>query len=471
MGRVVLASASYTARSLIASAQRAINVYAENNPVDAAAPTTFYGTPGRKLHSTIPGNGGVRCLFEASNGTLFAARGAELYRMASGTWVFVAGLASSVGPVYGCDNGISAVFVDGSTTAPTVQLSSLTTGVMSGDGWYGSDFVDYLDGFFIFNRPGTQTFYISGALDLTLDALDFASAESVPDTLLRCMKDHNDLIMFGSKSTEVFSSGGGLFPFDRISGATMEVGIAAKHSVCKMDNSVFWLGSDERGDATVWRMQGYQPQRKGTHALEEELRTYARIDDAFAFSYQMAGHSWYQITFPTAGKTWVFDAASEQWAERVYRNPDNSYDRVRDNCHVFTQRKHLVGDWENGNVYELDLDTYTDNGAPIARVKSFQHMSADNVRQFFDKLTLDVEAGVGNAADPDPQIYLRWSDDGGKTWSNMQSASLGKVGEFRNKANFNRLGMGRDRVFELSTTANAKIAFQGAFVEARRGTS
>lgn len=471
MPRVILTSASYTSRSPIASEQRCINLYPEANPADAAAPMTFYGTPGRKLHSTIPGAGGVRCLFEASNKVVFAARGAQLYRYDAGTWVFVADLASSSGPVYAVDNGISAVFVDGTTTAPTVQLSSFATGVMSGEGWYGSDFVDYLNGFFIFNRPGTQTFYISGALDLTLDPLDFASAESVPDNLLRVIKDHNDLIMFGVKSTEVFSAGGDLFPFDRISGATMEVGIAAPHSACKMDNSVFWLGSDERGDATVWRMQGYQPQRKGNHALEEEMRTYERIDDAIGFSYQMSGHSWYQLTFPAAGKTWCFDAATEQWHERAYRKPDNSLDRVRDNCHLFTGRKHLVGDWENGNVYELDLDTYTDNGAPITRVKSFQHMSADNARQFFDKLTIDMEAGVGNASEPDPQVYLRWSDDGGKTWSTILSAAIGQVGEYRNKANFNRLGMGRDRVFEVSTAANAKIALQGAFIEARRGTS
>lgn len=470
MGRITLQTASYSTRSLVASAQRCINLYPESNPVDASAPMTFYGTPGRKLFSTMPGSGGVRCLFLSSNGVLFGVCGADLMRLDGASWMFVAALASTSGPVYGCDNGISAVFVDGTTTAPTVQLTSLVTGVMSGEGWYGSDFVDYLDGFFIFNRPGTQTFYISGALDLTLDPLDFASAESVPDTLLRCMKDHNDIIMFGVKSTEVFSSAPDLFPFSRISGATMEVGIAAPNSACKMDNSVFWLGADERGDATVWRMQGYQPQRKGTHALEEELRTYARIDDAIGLSYQMGGHSWYQLTFPTANKTWVFDAATEQWHERAWRNPSNQLGRVRDNCHVFINRQHLVGDWENGNVYELDLDTYQDNGQPITRVKSFQHMTADNARQFFDRMTLDMEAGVGVGAD-DPQVYLRWSNDGGKTWSNMLTTSLGKTGEYANKANFNRLGMGRDRVFEVSTTANAKIALQGAFIDARKGTS
>lgn len=471
MGRVVLTSASYSSRSLIASAQRSVNLYPESNPPDASAPTTFYGTPGRRLHSVIPGSGGVRGLFESSNGDLYGTRGADLCRYVGGVWTPTAALASSSGPVYAADNGISAVFVDGTTTAPTVLLADHSTSVMSGDGWYGADFIEFLNGFFIFNKPDTQQFTISGAYSTALDPLDFASAEAIPDDIVRPVKDHNDIIFFGTKSTEVYSSSPGEFPFSSISGATMEVGCAAAHSPCRMDNSVFWLGADERGDAMVWRMQGYQPQRVSTHALEEEMRGYATISDAQGFSYQQAGHSFYQLTFPSAGKTWCYDAATTQWGERAYRTPTNLLTRVRDNCHVFHERKHLVGDWENGNIYELDLDTYTDNGEPIERIKSFQHMSADGVRQFFTRLTLDMQAGVGNDSEPDPQVSMRYSDDGGYTWSTLLTRPLGKIGEFLNKPQFDRLGSGRDRIFEVSTAAACKIVLQGAFLNARLGTS
>lgn len=465
MGRVVLQTASYTARSLGASAQRCVNLYPEINPVDAPAPVTFYGTPGRKLFSAMPGSGGVRCLFQASNGDLFAVRGAKLYHYSAGAWLALADLATTSGRVYGADNGISAVFVDGSVIAPTVKLADYTTGVMAGDGWTGANFVDFLDGFLIFNKPNSQQFFITGALDLTLDALDFASAESVPDKLVRHMRDHNEIWMFGQRSTEVFGNGGGAFPFERISGANMEIGCAAPDSPARMDNSVLWLGSDERGDAMVWRAQGYQPVRISTHALEEEMRTYARIDDAFAYSYQQSGHSFYVLTFPSSKKTWAYDAATQQWHERAYRTAANELTRVRDNCHVFWQRKHLVGDWENGNVYELDLDTYTDNGAPIARLKSFQHMTSGNLRQFFTRLTLDMQAGVGG------NVSLRWSDDGGYTWSNLLTVPLGNIGQYGNKPVFHRLGQGRDRVFEVSTAADSKIVLQGAFLDVNTGTA
>lgn len=470
MRRVVLTTASYSARSLIANAQRCVNLYPEVNPADSAAPMTFYGAPGRKLWSTLP-TAPVRGLFQASNGVFFAVGGNKLYRYNAGAWVELSTMATSSGPTYAADNGISAVFTDGTMTAPTVNLTTFATGYMSGDGWYGSAFVDFLDGFFVFTKPDSQQFYSTAAYDLTVDALDFASAESNADRIVRQIRDHNEIWFFGTKTTEVFGNSGGAFPFERISGATQEMGIAAPHSACRMDNSIIWLGADERGDAMVWRAQGYSPSRISTHAWEEEVRTYSRIDDAIAFSYQQGGHSFYQITFPEASKTWDYDAATLQWHERAYRPDTNRLERVRDNCHVFYDRKHLVGDWETGEIFELDLDTYTDNGAEIARIKSFQHMTADNARQFFSRLVLDMQAGVGHSADPDPQVSLRWSDDGGRTWSSLLTTSIGKVGQYLNKPCFNRLGMGRDRVFEVSTSVNARVVLQGAFIEVSVGTS
>lgn len=472
MPRILLQTASYTSRSLLASAQRCINMYGELTPVDALAPMTFYSTPGRRLFSAVPGSGGMRGLFVASNGDLYASRGPDLYRYKSQAWEKVASHGMDTGPVYASDNGISAVFVDGTRTAPTISLATGAVSSMKGTGWYGADYVEFLNGFFVFNKPDTQQFYITGAYDLTLDALDFASSESSPDKLVRLIRDHNDLILFGEKSTEVFGPAGGSdFAFAAISGATMDVGCAAPHSVSKMDNTVWWLGNDSRGDAIVWRMNGYQPLRVSTHALEEEMRKYSTIADAIGYSYQQSGHSFYVLTFPTAGKSWAYDAATQQWAERAYRLPNNQLTRLRDNCHVFYQRKHLVGDWENGNIYELDADTFTDNGAPIARLKSFQHLSSNGVRQFFDKLTIDMQAGLGSSAEPAPELYLRWSDDGGNTWSSLRTASIGQVGQYLHKPNFLRLGSGRDRVFEISTVASAPIAFQGAFLEWRAGTS
>lgn len=469
--RIPLLSASYTAASLSANAQRCVNLYPEVNTPDSPAPVTFYGTPGLLLWSTLP-TLPVRGLFASSNGVLLAVGGDRIYRLNAGKWVELTTLTTNNGPVYFDDNGISGVFVDGTTTAPTFNIATFSASTMSGDGWYGADFVAYVDGFFVFNKPNSQSFYKTGALDLTLDALDFASAEAVPDKLIGLLVDHREVWLFGDRSTEVFGNTGAAdFPFERIGGAVMPVGCVAKHSPARVDNSVVWLGRSEHGHGIVYRAQGYAPVRISTHAIESEWKTYARLDDAFSWCYQQGGHEFYVLTFPTASKTWAWDAATREWHERAYRNTSNVLGRHRANCHVLYDGKNLVGDFESGNIYELSPATYSDNGDVIPRIKSFQHMVADGKRQFFHSFELDMERGVGNAEEADPHVTLRWSDNGGRTWSASLVRSLGKIGEYDTRPRFNRCGMGRDRVFEIMTTAKAKIVLQGAFVEATGGVS
>jgi hypothetical protein len=65
----------------------------------------------------------------------------------------------------------------------------------------------------------------------------------------------------------------------------------------------------------------------------------------------------------------------------------------------------------------------------------------------------------------DPQVMLRWSDDGGHTWSNEHWRSMGKTGAYGTRVLWRRLGMTlklRDRVYEVSGTDQTKIAIMGA---------
>jgi hypothetical protein len=65
----------------------------------------------------------------------------------------------------------------------------------------------------------------------------------------------------------------------------------------------------------------------------------------------------------------------------------------------------------------------------------------------------------------DPQVMLRWSDDGGHTWSNDHWRSMGKTGTYGTRVIWRRLGMTlklRDRVYEVSGTDQTKIAIMGA---------
>lgn len=469
MPRVALLTASYVARSKKASNQRCVNLYPELNPQDAPSPTTFYGTPGYTVWDTIPGTGAVRLLYVSSKGIFFSVRGSQVFRLQNGNWVACGSLGTTDGRVVGADNGLQAVFVDGTTVAPTVNLSDFTLGGMSGDGWFGADFAYFLNGRILFNKPGTQQFYWTGLYVLTLDPLDFSSAEGSPDNIVAMLVDHAELWFWGPSSLEIFyDSGDADAPFQRVQGAFNEVGCVAPHSVNRLDNTIYWLGRDRNGGNIVFRASNYQPQRVSTHAIEQEFDTYSRTDDAFSWTYQQEGHTFFVLVFPTASKTWVYDVATQLWHERAYRKEDGSLIRHRGNCHAYFDSKHLVGDFETGDVYEMRLDVHQDNGADIERFKDMPHNS-QGVRTFYSRFRLDCEVGVGDELGSEPNVWIQWSDDGGISWSSSIICSLGKIGETKKQVNVTRCGSGQDRIFRIGTSANARIAFNGAFVNAVPG--
>jgi len=67
---------------------------------------------------------------------------------------------------------------------------------------------------------------------------------------------------------------------------------------------------------------------------------------------------------------------------------------------------------------------------------------------------LSISNGALNEIQPypaarDPQIMLRWSDDGGKTWSDEHWESAGQAGTYKTRCHWHRLGRSRDRVYEM----------------------
>jgi hypothetical protein len=335
----------------------------------------------------------------------------------------------------------------------------------------GAVTVGYLDGYFIFQEPNSQKFWTSELLDGTqIDPLSFASAEGMPDNLVSLFVDHREVWLFGTQSVEVwYNAGDTPFPLARIQGAVNEIGCAATFSVAKMDNSLFWLGSDARGQGVVFRANGYTGQRISTHAVEYAIQSYGTISDAIAFTYQQDGHAFYVLSFPTAQKTWVFDVATAAWHERAgFANGE--FIRHRANCQTFFNNEVVVGDFQTGKIYAYDLDVFADDTLPQKWLRSWRALpqGQNNLKRTAQHaLQLDCESGVGlvTGQGSDPQVMLRWSDDGGHTWSNEHWAGIGKMGQYGFRAFWRRLGMTnklRDRVYEVSGTDPVKIAIMGA---------
>ena len=463
---------SYVARSVNAADNRMVNLFPEATPDGGKTAGFLNRAPGLKFQQTI-GTGPIRGLWaHQTNGVnFFVASGTEFYKVNALT-----GSATKLGDITGtgqvsiADNGTQLFIACNPDSYIYDEVTNVFQQITDPD-FPGAVTVGYLDGYFVFNEPDSQRMWVTALLNgLDVNPLDFASAEGSPDGIVAINVDHREVWVFGTDSIEVwYDAGLADFPLQRIQGAFNEIGCVATFSVAKLDNGLFWLGCDARGQGIVYRANGYTGTRVSTHAIEYAIQSYGNISDAIAYTYQQDGHAFYVLTFPSANATWVYDVATQAWHERAGWD-NGSFTRHRSNCQCNFQGEIIVGDYENGNIYTLDLDTYADNDGIQKWLRSWRALptGTNNLKRSAQHtLQLDCESGVGlnNGQGADPQVMLRWSDDGGHTWSNEHWSSMGKIGQFFRRVFWRRLGMTlklRDRVYEISGTDPVKIAIMGA---------
>ena len=494
---------SYTSLSPNAAIERCVNLYPELIESHSDAQTkevVLYGTPGYRRFCLLPGPGGVRGLYTTSRGRCFAVVAERVYELFSGGTFLLRGTltvppsvqpSSQTGPVSMADDGVYLVVVDGQPNGGwTLKLAPTTSDGTTGQwqaihdspasaGFTGARRVDFFDGFFVFDsleQPGVV--YISGLYDpLTDDPTEFATAESSPDAVIGHIVNNREWWLFGSRSLEVwYDAGAQEFPFAPISGTASSAGLAACFSLQTMGNRVYWLSQVEEGAAVVVRNNGYQPERISTHAIENAIRG-KQIDDCIAYAEQWGGHGFYVLSFPTANMTWAYDTTMGLWHERAHYTPqpdgDVSHDLGMDlaQYHCFYQGQHLMGGAADGRIFVSDPDYYWHDTDPIVRDRIGWHVKdPDSLRYlYWSVVELDLERGVGldGGVQPgtDPQVMLKWSDDGGHTWTSFRQASFGALGQYRQRALWRRLGKSRDRVPWIRITDPVKVALVGARME------
>lgn len=453
---------AYQGRSITADAQRCLNLFPEQSLEKNQL--VLIGTPGISLFATLS-DSPVRC-FHLTRGRLFVVSGGTLYELSSDGTATVRGTVSRSGHASITSNGVE-LFI---TTGGGAYIYTLETNLLSAPNIPGKAMGAFVDGYFVGLQGASQQVWLSGLYDgAAWDGLDFTSAEGNPDLAKHILPDHRELVIFGEESTEFFyNSGDPDMPIWPNRGAFVEQGIGAPWSAVKMDNSIFMIGGGSRGAGIAWRFVGYQPQRISTHPVEAAWASYSTISDAVGYAYEDEGHSFWVIWFPTIDKTWCYDAATGLWHERGWWDKVHAtMNAHRSSCHIYAFGQHLVGDRENGNVYTQSLDTYTDNGDELRRIRVTPHLAIENKRIYNSLLEVHAEVGVGlsTGQGSDPQMMMRHSDDGGKTWSNERWAPLGKIGQYKNRCRWHRLGSGRDRVYEISCSEPTKQVWIDAYIE------
>jgi hypothetical protein len=473
---------SYTLQSRNVDCQRCIGLYPEVDELGtgkAGEVAALNSTPGLGTLVTI-GAGPIRAEYTASNGTLYAVSGNQLCSV-SNSWSYtvLGTLNTSVGPVSIADNGLVVCVVDGSF-GYFWNLSTSTFTQITDPNFFPASQTCYFDDYFVFNMPGTGQLYASSPAQT--DTVPFPSppmiadiqSGSTADPLLAMSNSHENFWLFGSTHAEVWYDAGNappLIPFAPISGAISEIGTGAAFSVARMNNTVFWLGADDKGQGIVYMANGYVPQRISTHAIEYALKQYSTLADATAYCYQENGHSFYVLNFTAGNATWVYDMITGFWHERAFTSL-GQINRHRGQVHAFAYGVHVVGDYQNGNLYQMSSTINSDFGNPITRRRSAPHIVKGMDRIYYNSFQLDLETGVGLdgiGQGTNPQVVLRWSDDGGYTWSNEKWVGFGKIGQRKARALWRRLGQSRDRVFEVTITDPVIVTLIGAEVDLAPG--
>lgn len=459
MARYPLFGTGKQGKSVTASSQKLLNLWPEISEKPDRSVLTLYNTPGlieRLDFGNTPARGMhavETLLYVVHRGTFWEVNN-SFTKTSRGT------INTTTGQVAISDNGNQVMIVDGVNGWIFNRTTLAFTQIVSANFPNGATICVFADAFFLVDDPANPgRFRKSATFDgLTWAALDFATAEYSSDPLVNVIPHQGFIGLLGSLTIEAWQNVGSVnFPYQRVSGAVIEWGLAAKFSVAKYDNSFIFLAQNRLGGRQVVIIENFLPRVISGPEFDFDLASYTTVADAVAFSYFQGGHSFYHISFPLAGKSWVFDLSSENWTE-----VQSSGGRHRPNLGVFFINRIIASDYSNGKLYEFTENSLDDNGAMITRELTCKHINFDN-RSSISSLWLDVQPGVG-AAGANPQIELFVSKDGGNTYGVGRPVSLGKTGEYLQRARWSRVARAYDIVPKFRLTDVAKLVITGAYL-------
>jgi hypothetical protein len=513
---------SYTAPSIYQDDQECINFFAEIDPTKLPGErgiVALYPTPGLLLQTQLT-NAEVRGLHTMSGQQiLIAVAGNIVYQVnLSMVATQIGTLTTTTGQVVISDNitnadGLIAYIVDGPNRYTWVVATNTFATLPSTDGpWQGADVVDVIDNYNIYNEPNSQNWACTDLSSQYSTQALYGTSDGSSDLLVTLIADRRQVYLLGETTTEVWTDVGNViagittFPFQRVPGTFSQTGCGAKYSLARFADSFVIVAKDTRGNSTIEMMQGYAWVKISTHAVEQSLLNQV-VSDAVAYTYQIEGHEMYVVTFPSVGEyglTWVYDLSTKSWHKWLSWDSNLAiYKRHRSNCGAYFANMYIVGDYENGKLYSLENELYTDNGATIRRLRRAKHITTDLQRQYFEEFQIQFQPGVGLTGvasnllfghlllengyallaengdyielnevytqGADPQAMLRWSNDGGSTWSNEHWVSIGRIGQYLNRAIWRRLGWSRDRIFEVVLTDPIKAVIVSANLKSSVG--
>lgn len=333
----------------------------------------------------------------------------------------------------------------------------------------GSIAVTYLNSQMIYTNPPLFVVADPGIPDKA-SGLNAAQAESQPDALLRAYAFDQSVNMIGLRSNEPWwNDGEGQPPFSRIDGQIIEVGCPAINSIAHTDEFLYWLGDDD----AVYQTIGGSKNRISSPAISHAIAGYTKVSDAIAYTFTFEGMNFYAIHFPSGDQTWCLNESLglQGWFELSSGTNDGIY---QGQSLVNVYGKNFVTDVDNGNLYELDIDTFTNNGEIIQRQRitssiTGKLLGAPGREVEISRLQIIMETGVGltTGQGEDPKIIIDVSYDGGNTWNAEGFVRIGRLGENTLQVELFLFATFHDARFRITTSDAVPFEIYSGVVDLR----
>lgn len=369
-------------------------------------------------------------------------------------------IGSNATPVFMKSNGVGGFvwIVDGSESGYLYEVATQVLTPIADAGFYGASRIAFVDGWNIFNKIGTPIFYTSPPPEystLPFNATYFDLNDGTDDQLITLIEQNRLLLLCNENNSHWwYDAGGQFFPFQRLDGATIQVGCAAPQTIALFEDGIIWLGKNARGQNTVVQTKGFTYGDVSTIAINNQIQGYNVISDAFGYTYQENDHEFYMLTFPTADATWCYDGTTKMWHQRAsFDSARGTFHRHRSNCYFEFQNYRIVGDYQNGNLYYFDRTNYTDNGAPLVAWRRCPHVWDEDNYERVNQYTLQIDfiPGLGTATGQgqNPVCMVAYSNDGGQTFGGAKNIPMGPIGKTKTRSIVYKLNTSRDRVYDV----------------------
>ena len=287
-------------------------------------------------------------------------------------------------------------------------------------------------------------------------AQQYFNSESSSDSINAIYAVNGLLYVYGPKSCEVWQRGSSEFEdWIRVSyTAQSSFGLEAPGSIASCGNTLYFIASGQQYGKCIMAAVGTQFKKISEDWLDEKLLQES-TESAYAYCYSVGEHQFYVLQLNSIGETWAYDVLDGGWHQRVSRDSTSGAEiqwRVGGIAYFAEKFFAFTND---GCVCGFHRDHWYEDFSESERLPMIRHRQTavitDGLKPFtFEELAVECNVGTWDDYTQRPQMLLEVSKDGGNTFGNVRSASLGRTGDYSHRVRW--LGLGLNRLCVIRVT-------------------